>query len=66
MIDEMMGRLGETADLSADDQARETVNRSEQEEANLRSHPAVAVPLHGEDRDADNEFRSLTAIGGSD
>ena len=66
MIDEMMERLGETADLSVDDQARETVTRSEQGEANSRSHPVVAVPLSGEDRDADNEFLSPTAICVSD
>jgi hypothetical protein len=66
MIDGMMGRLGEMADLSADDQARETVNRLGREEASLRSHPAVAGPSPEGGRDADNEFRSPTAVGVSD
>lgn len=66
MIDGMMGRLGETADLSGDDQTRETVNRPGREEANSRKHPVAADPSPGGDRDADNEFRSPTAIGASD
>ena len=57
MIDEMMGRLGETADLSADDQTRETVIRPGLKEANSRNPLVVA------DRAVDSEFQSPTVIG---
>jgi len=66
MIDGMMGRLGETANLLAGNQRRETVTPPEPKGVNLRNPLAVVDPSPEADRGVDAEFRSLTATGGWD
>jgi len=66
MIDEMMGRLGETAGPLGGDQTRGRVIRSEPKGVNSRIPLVVAVPSPEAGRGVDNEFRSPSVIGVSD
>jgi len=66
MIDEMMGRLGETAGLLAGDQAGETIIPSGPGEVNPTIPLVMAVPSPEVDQGVDNEFRSPRVIGESD
>lgn len=66
MIGGMMGHLGETAGLLADDQTRETAIPSGPMGVNLRIPLAAAVPFLEADRCVDNGFRSPMVTGESD
>jgi len=62
MIDEMMGRLGETAGLLAGDQTRGRVIPSGPKGVNPRNPLVVADPWAEGDRGVDNEIRSPSVI----
>jgi hypothetical protein len=66
MIDEMMGRLGETAGLLAGDQTRGRVISSGPKGVNPGILLVVADPWPEGDRGVDNESRSPNVIGVSD
>lgn len=66
LIDEMMERLGEKANLVTGDQKGETTFLPEPREVNLRIPHVVADPFLVGDRGVGNEVRSSAVLGVSD